>query len=494
MSSPPNLVHRDHDDVANLVRHFTEVDRDLVLRPPDIPAQIVPPMQPPGLPDPVVGHNPELHALSRERFVAPIGNTQAFDPNGSTLGQKHSRRDPALSKMSYRERIVLKDGPEPDRAHHRRHSKKLLRGFHKFTRPGNYRFDEGLWTECYNERLSTWLSHKTRAQIIRALGSDTVVLPREWLRMFIKTQDVKKIDAALSSVKKAQTISDMSPSAQFQDQVWALYVEKQLLRHKHDHVYLHIRQNHTTMQDWYSTHWHGDGVTYNDYTGWDRGVDRSFTLLYKEIYASYGVPRSIIDMFGYTRTHSRSHLGEHSDMEPSGGRPTWLNNTMGNMAETGLRVDPAPTQPFCFSGDDMITTRCRMRDNPHSTFIAKTVHANEGEFCGYMFGGPQLHISPRVLLHRGKKALEDGRNDPDYWRSYDQSLHFASHDDFYPSPAYDTAHDISRTAHEVFRLPLTDADAGQPVSRRSGRVPGLLNKARAIRLRPPAHGIPARAF
>jgi hypothetical protein len=70
-----------------------------------------------------------------------------------------------------------------------------------------------------------------------------------------------------------------------------------------------------------------------------------------------------------------------------------------------------------------------------------------------MFGESELHISSRVLLHRGQMALEDGRRDAAYWTSFDYTLRYANSGSIAPDLHFDAALSLSRIAHERFNIP-----------------------------------------
>jgi hypothetical protein len=274
------------------------------------------------------------------------------------------------------------------------------------------------------------------------------------MQLFLKSQRVKKLGAAYSDAKKGQTVTNLSHAQLFHDQVWATYLEIVLFRSLRPEVYLHSGKNFDQMSAHYDRYWDkSKPVTACDYTGWDSGVDESFSLFYHDLMISYGIPPSVAEKFLYDRHHRRSFLGAIRPMQASGDRYTWLLNTVGNMALTGLSFNTPPKTPACFSGDDMILCGdFSYIPQPQFTFIDKVIHERGSEFCGYMYGAPKLHVSPRVLVHRGLMGLEDGRGDEAFWDSFERTILYSqSGFDSYDSLlAY--ALQINQVARSIFHL------------------------------------------
>jgi hypothetical protein len=254
-------------------------------------------------------------------------------------------------------------------------------------------------------------------------------------------------------MKKGQIVTDLSHQQLFGDAVWALYAQRQLLRHKNDNVYLHSEAPFDAFSRWYDKSWDPQQpVTYTDYTGWDTGVNESFTLFYRNVLLSYGVPLYIADKFAEDRHSRHSFMGPMPAMQASGDRYTWLMNTIGNMGLTGISFD-AVDSACAFSGDDMIICGSPTFSPPDGyAFQPKLTVAPTGEFCGHMFGSHSLHESSRYILHRATLAMEDGRNDQGFWDSIDLSLRHAPNSAFFVDEYFDAAVAVSASAREVFKL------------------------------------------
>jgi hypothetical protein len=396
------------------------------------------------------GVNPEFH-LDRERSVTLQSLTAQVRPHESSLGLRHQTRDKETEALSLRERIrpAVPRVKSVDRAD----AKLLMKSISRWVDTSQSGFDYGLFNRCLDEQITSWVAHRTIGQLAASVAASPVDWDPNFVELFLKNQRVKKIGVATSHAKKGQIVTNVSHVQLFRDSVWALYAQKMLLRRTHRNIYLHIGKNVTAMQDWYKRYdWSGP-LTACDYTGWDTGVDEKFSLFYRELFIRFGFPVDIADQFLATRHSRRSFLGPMPAMQASGDRYTWLCNTIGNMALTALVFNPDPNAPACFSGDDMV-----LRGSYHGSipprfkFIPKTLHGDELEFCGFMYGGPSLHISPAVLVHRGMQALGDGRLDRDYWDSYQFSLAFAQRDPLVPDAKLGKAMYLNQVARRLGRL------------------------------------------
>jgi hypothetical protein len=467
----PQPVQHDHsprrEAVRELLQHRALVTNETLLAPPATESVDVPSLPAMREPDPATMPVPTLNADARERVVIGHGVTKQVKVNGSSLGLHHNPRDAASTAFSLTERYR--------KAHNRRAqtvspaAQELIGGLQQFVRPGTGSIDHACLAQCQSEYLQSWASKKTMTTLRAQVDANPIDRPPDWIEVTAKGQRVKKLEARTANAKKFQMISNASHSRLFHDAVWALYLEKQLVKHLRPGVYLHTRASLRHMQRWYDKWWNtSEEVTYVDYTGWDTGVDSSFTEAYRRVLLQFGVPEEIADKFARERNNSRAFFGPMPVMQMSGDRYTWVANTLGNMMLSGVTlkvkkirgsaVNDALTPSAvvaCFSGDDSIFCgRFDAYDPRHFGFffIPKLTVSRYGEFCGFMFGHAKLSISPAGLLHRLSIMWGDGVNDPDALRSYDELLHYASHS-MEMTAELAAACDISRRMHYHFRIP-----------------------------------------
>jgi hypothetical protein len=464
LSPVPGVKHR-RERVADALKYVAPVTLETVISAAPREREVLPTLSRAAVvePDPAIGHHPVTDYLDREVYVSKKGLTQQVMVNGSSLGLHHTRRDHATESLSLRARITPRKARP--RHIHRHQSTQLRSGFVKFASWGAGSLDEGLFQVCITEYLSSWLSGRTYAQIVRSVEACEPDWDPTFVKLFLKSQRIKKLEKANSPAVKGQIVTDMSHIKLFRDAVWALYLEKKLMQTRRPGVYLHCRSPFARMVEWYKRYWPKGSVTYTDYTGWDTNVDEGFTLFYASWMRSHGVPTAVVTRYVYERHNSRSFLGPMPAMQFSGDRYTWLLNTVGNMALTGLLFDIKANQVAAFSGDDSILAGDPSFTEPEDLrfgFQPKVTRGFTGEFCGFMFGHDVLHVSPSVLLHRGTMALEDGRRDEDYWRSFGQSLHYAQSGDFYPDLVLSAAVQCYTYALDTYGLSLPPLSFDRP--------------------------------
>jgi hypothetical protein len=125
------------------------------------------------------------------------------------------------------------------------------------------------------------------------------------------------------------------------------------------------------------------------------------------------------------------------------------------MALTGMTINYTGGAIY-FCGDDMIAEGV-FRPNPQQAlawgFKPKIGSVPVGEFCGFQFGHPKLRVDPRSLLHRGVMALEDGRRDAAYWRSFDDHVLLTDSGRLAPDAYVSGLLAVSSFAHKHFDLP-----------------------------------------
>lgn len=335
-------------------------------------------------------------------------------------------------------------------------AKLLMTGLASFANTEYRNLDTGLFRQCMDERLTSWLSGRSFKEVERSIANAGVDWDPLFHRLFLKSQLVKKLPKAHANASKGQIVTDVSHVKLFRDDVWGLYLERSLMRRLRKGVYLHTRKNFTDMNAWYKENWEPGPVTYCDYTGWDTGVNESFTLFYAEFMRRNGVPAQVVKRFMHERHNSRNFLGPTPAMQASGDRFTWLHNTLGNMALTGHSFDLPSDVPAGFSGDDMILAgEYHRHDDVFRQFLPKVHSDARGEFCGYMFGGPTLYVAPNVLLHRVQMGIEGGRSDRDFWDSVDLTLRYSDDGSFYESQEYAAVAEISVAARRLFNLPTS---------------------------------------
>jgi hypothetical protein len=283
-----------------------------------------------------------------------------------------------------------------------------------------------LWDHCVRNKLASWASKRTKSTIRASIAKQIIDLPYNVAKLFPKGQYIKKKAKWRGSAFASQTISDFNIGRVFRDSPYALYLEVKVLQHALPSTYLHCRASPDDVSNWYRGHWKPGVMTGNDYTAWDSGVDHVFVEFDMWLMSLCHFPREYIDLVRWERYNTRSHLGWHLPRQESGDRWTWILNTARNAALTGASLDCPRSTPVCVSGDDSVTLGAWRKTsgfNPNEWLMKpKREEGTMMEFCGLIFGGPDVSFDPAVVHWRSRFGLQQGRNDPDYWRSIRDSI------------------------------------------------------------------------
>jgi hypothetical protein len=455
---PRDESHEKAEVVPEMLRHKVDLDAETLIAP--VPG----PSDPPPLPvdarapyenfaDPLPPPEP-LDRDARERPYGTDFETQQVRQDGSPHGLTHSTKDVATESITFNERLPVGEAHiTPD---HRALANKLFAGLRKFVgwRKSNETFDEGLFERCVNERIRGWADKKTLADIRTSLSSAPADQDRYFTDVFLKNQRIRKLPKRESPATKGQSVTNVAQIELFQSSVWALYILRKLQRHKKGSVYLHTGQSFLGMEAWYKANWtEGAPMTGNDVTGWDTGVNEAFTLALRRLVVAFGMPEEFAEAFVDLRLNARTFKGPLKPSQKSGDPYTWLVNTVSNLMYIGAASDLTGKEPICVSGDDvLVNAHTEIRSLPGLTFVNKTEHGRSLEFCGFLYGGPKLRVSPRVVAHTGQIGFEDGRSDVEFWDSYQERVAYAR-GDTEPDESVGFALAINQFARRFYHLP-----------------------------------------
>jgi hypothetical protein len=363
--------------------------------------------------------NPEEEAVVHN-YIEP---TNVRDPYGPTEAQHHMGKDDALLWKSQPERFPARhDSPDLTPKDKLRLA-QLLGGFRKSVAlPDSIPLNEALLEDCLVHCLDSWFSGKSKVQITKAVNDWEVDDDPLFIRVFQKGQWIKKLEARGAPVKKSQTIARVAMSRTFRDAMWCEYMERAMRPHFRSNFLFFNRMNPTQLKEWYRSHWKpGIGITANDYTGWDTGMDRVFLAFDLWIMETLSFPQRYQDEYKNARVNSRTFIGPYPIMQPSGDRYTLFLNSMRNAAITGASLDMPVNTPLAICGDDSAvcgifpaTKHFRPQD---WRIKPKTYRGRTASFCGWTFGKANLYCDLKSLTYRARIGLQRGESSPDFWRS-----------------------------------------------------------------------------
>jgi len=432
-----SVTHSSVSPVAHLVRHFTAVAEDAILsttpsnyKLPPMPVFSGPHDTALDINEPTDDATREIEANSdRDHWIS----TKQHVPDGAPDTLHHTRADKLTDELGKQKRIHLGE-------HDGRLSRSdlgrlasLKRGFKKFFDIGSWNdfpFSPGLMDMSNRTALASWASKRTKAQLVRSVEKQSLDTNHNFVRLFPKGQFIKKKPKWRSNAFPSQTVSDFHLGRIFRDAPYATYMETLALRFARKTTYLHCRASPADLSKWYKAHWPRAPMTGNDYTAWDSGVDHVFLEFDLWLMNLCHFPSEFIEQHRELRLTTRSHLGNHLPRQESGDRWTWLLNTLRNAALTGASLACPDGTPIAVSGDDSVTsgvwpTPSNFHANQWS-MKPKRETADKMEFCGLMFGGPDITFDPVVIMWRSRFGHQQGRRDPDYWRSIRDAIAEAS--------------------------------------------------------------------
>jgi hypothetical protein len=360
-----------------------------------------------------------------EEAVVPnfIEPTNTRDPLGPREAQHHRGNDQALFWKSQPERFpARRDDPTLSPSDRNRFA-QLRAGFSKSVDLSvPVEFNDMLFEDCLVHCADSWFAGKSKAQILKAIADWEVDDDPCYIRIFQKGQWIKKLEARGLPVKKSQIIARVAMSRTFADAVWCEYLERSIRTRMKPNVLFFNRMNPTELKSWYRGHWKpGLGVTSNDYTGWDTGMDRVFLAFDVWLMEQCRFPAFYIERYVHQRCHSRTFVGPYPIMQPSGDRWTLFLNSMRNIGVIQATFNSDPDTPIAVCGDDAVLCGIWEKNwwfRPHLWRIQpKTFRGPTAAFCGWSFGGRKLYVDLRSLTYRARIGLQRGEASLDFWRS-----------------------------------------------------------------------------
>lgn len=453
------VSHTDAPAVSTIVRHFTSLPADSVLTVPATNYRLPPDPPQDCSPDPAHHINEPTDDALRE-VVAPNANsTFQHVPDGAPDTLHHTRADKMTDALGRAKRIRV-GSPIPGwSTSQQRRLRQLKRGFNKFFDVDGWNstpFSPEFLERCNQEKLASWASKRTKTALVYSVAKQNHDSPHNFVKLFTKGQFIKKKPKWRGHAFPSQIISDFHLGRIFDDSPYAIYMECLALRFARPTTYLHCRASPDDLSVWYRQHWSPGLMTGNDYTAWDSGVDEVMLEFDLWLMNLCGFPQEYIDRIRFERLNTYSHAGPHKPRQESGDRWTWLLNTLRNAALTGASLDCPVGTPVCVSGDDSVTLGAWRRSSGFSpSDWLMTPKREEGlmmEFCGLIFGGPDVGFDPAVVYWRARFGLQQGRSDPDYWRSIRDSIREASSKLSVPSPRLASARELLHEAVLLFSL------------------------------------------
>jgi hypothetical protein len=373
--------------------------------------------------DPLVLEDVHPRSPDEEQVGPTIEPTNVRDEFGPREAQHHRGSDNALYEWTIPQRTPARRDSTRMHVQDHKRLRQLKAGFQKSLPLPQQEFNELLFEDCIVSALHTWFSGKTITDIKAAIASWDVDETTLFYKIFLKGQWIKKLEARGANVKKGQIITRVPLYSVFMDAVHAVYLERVLRNLAPSSTLLFSGMDPSQLQSWYSSNWTpGAGITGNDYTGWDTGVDLVFLEFDKWLLSRVGLPAEYIERYFFQRTNARTHVGPFPIMQASGDRFTWILNTARNLALVGASLNFPSGTPVAVCGDDSIVQGIW---SPARGFVPRAwkmvpklfTSRTTGDFCAWRFGQETLSMSTAALAYRLRIAIQRRISNLDYWHS-----------------------------------------------------------------------------
>nr|AQM49922.1 replicase [Agaricus bisporus virus 7] len=385
--------------------------------------------------DPLFEWSKRPRAPEEERgFQDRIEPTHVRDAYGPQEAQQHKSNDETLIALSIAERCPPRRDNPTLSAKDVRRLQQLKTGFKKSFNFEKMEFNELVAEDCFAHCVKSWANGKSKARLINSVSKWEVDHPPEFIKLFSKGQWVKKLGARGADVKKSQIIAEVALSTVFADAVYAEYMERMISLMTPKSTLYYSRMNPGQLREWYTDNWTPSaGVTANDYTAWDSGMDRVFLAFDLWLMRSLSLPESYVQMYINRKVNSRTRVGPYPIMQPSGDRYTYFLNSMRNAAVIGASLSFKRGTAIAVGGDDSIICGrhgSQRSFNPRQWKISPKLERGKVlPFCGWSFGSRELSLSLPELAYRIHIGVQRGVRDKDYWRSMCELLREAGDDE-----------------------------------------------------------------
>lgn len=365
----------------------------------------------------------------REIYTEKYGKTQTIiqDHDRMQLIPRHRRNDDALYEVTLKKRI-LTESPRKNLMDLKRTRVAGSLLFIAYAKAMNVPtkpvpFDPDLWSQsrAYVER--NYLS-KTRTQLQTSTTRQDPDYEDNFISLFLKSQDVKKLEKYGKKIGPGQTVSSFKQEIILITATYAIYLRRKREETQPANIYIHSEKTLEEFDTFIKKHWNHDGPSYtSDYTAYDQSQNAEFLNFEIMKAKHYNIPEAVINLYTAIKTNAQTHRGNLKIMRLSGEGPTFDANTECNIAYDSLRYVIPKSSARCYAGDDLA------RDTPapenpawaeyQSSFslLAKPEVTNEPIFCGMQITRIGVMRNPEKLSIAIDNAISTNKL-PDVILSY----------------------------------------------------------------------------
>jgi hypothetical protein len=375
----------------------------------------------------VGGVCPEAKLDGRER-VLKWGTTAQVNTADLATGVflRHRRLDRVTEARTYKERYV----PCPSRLSltYMGAGQALFDAFIRVYNPARVPWNPEVHEQCVVEDLAA-LTAKGLKALVNTSYRFEPSLDIQKAEVFLKAQDVTKLGSQFRQAKKGQMVTGFCAvvNARFGPMTRMLYA--MLRMSMPPEILLLNGLTLDELENWFAAHWDFSRPAFDDdIEGFDGGQNEDFSHFQTLVAHFYSVPPPMWAEYQRFTAHILV-LGKRSRFWiPSGLKPTWLFNTIDNMANQALKYDLTPHPPWTgcsagrsrgvargFSGDDathneVVVIRPQYLRLDHR-FRLRSTGGQElvPHFCGVIASPAGIYADPKLLLLRVLYKLRAGK-------------------------------------------------------------------------------------
>lgn len=356
----------------------------------------------------------KTRVFGREVYYKGWLTEQVDDTDSCTsMFLRHRRCDKATEAWTFKERHVP---PKPPAPHYLGGGSALFEAFNHVYEPEYPSFSEQVWEECHDEDLDNLLDKGPKALKNISYRSDTSLEPGK-AEIFLKGQQITKPGTAFREAKKGQMITGFQTLINARFGAMSRYVTKAMRKALPKNIMLLTGLSLDDQEGWFQKWWNWKKHCYeDDFVAFDGTQNEDFLAFQVMVMRALDLPTAVIEDYVNWVTHLHGMLGPMGVFIASGFKPTWIFNTLDNMAFQAVKHDlkPGRTVARAFSGDDSVHNervieRAGYRDMKHSYRLkSKGVHTKYPTFCGTTNLPIGSFADPTLLLQRVLFRLRRG--------------------------------------------------------------------------------------
>nr|UYL95418.1 MAG: RNA-dependent RNA polymerase [Nanning tick virus 2] len=275
--------------------------------------------------------------------------------------------------------------------------------------------DELLYSQCIYENAFNKLTNKTRSTLENNRDRADADWRATFVRIFIKGQLKVKPESLLSPFKAGQTLASFQDSVILVTGPMTRYLLCKIKQCAPANIMLNSGLSPYDMSGWAQQFWNDRAIsTSNDFSEYDQSQTGDALSLEICLLRHYSLPPSVIDYYVESKLDLSCQFGHLAIERFTGEGPTWLFNTLFNVAISGLRYGSMKGVPQAYSGDDS-SINAALRDtaawpalSKHFEIRFKVERQRQAVFCGWILTSSGVCKEPRILLCKYLIAVERG--------------------------------------------------------------------------------------